>query len=445
MRATTGCPTNMASQKTITRKRVNREQFIQQQVDYSTGTFESYPLHKACEFGMTATVERLLSGGWDPNARGMDSRTPMYYASLGNHMEAAIMLLGCGADCSIADDLGNTPFHIACWKGNVRMVEFFLERTNVSLAMNKDKKVPFHLAALSDSTATMATLIDAFPYWNNKTVPQSAEDIEAGIPPVQLYSPKMPTPFAMACMCNKEGMIRLMANHLDINGKDDNSRLTRLGRELLPPHGNAASLLLELGADPNQPVDDRYLPLEMAISWRRYDAFKALLAHGADPKPPVSKIRQLPLQAACNRGHIEMVKDLLALGADPLLVDDNEITPFYAAFHGRHLDCMKLIYEVIAKIDPESVFRHQCPRIGGYTFKPIMMALVIKPKPYNLEMHDFLISIGFTSDCITETGETLLHLVSKRAPLLVPAVFQEMLAVHLGREIPIEDIVQGVY
>jgi ankyrin repeat protein len=143
-------------------------------------------------------------------------------------------------------------------------------------------------------------------------------------------------------------------------------------------HTEAVGLLVDAGADVNQPAGDKATPLLVAVMNGRFDIAKYLLDKGADPNK-TSLAGVGPLYAALNvqwaprtlypqprayqqqqLTHVDMMRALLEKGADPNArlkmkvwyqgynfdlagVDEIGATPFWRAAYGADIEAMKLL------------------------------------------------------------------------------------------------------
>lgn len=83
----------------------------------------------AAAAGDLEAIRRHLDGGADVNAASGDFRlTPLHRAALGDHAEAADLLLARGADADAAAIDGGTPLHAAAFVGHEAVVATLLER-----------------------------------------------------------------------------------------------------------------------------------------------------------------------------------------------------------------------------------------------------------------------------------------------------------------------------
>jgi ankyrin repeat protein len=68
------------------------------------------------------------------------------------------------------------------------------------------------------------------------------------------------------------------------------------------------------------------------------EAFKDLIARGADIKSRTAYFLQTPLHHAAENGHLEIVKFLIESGADKEAEGDENKTPIHFAVEKGHLD-----------------------------------------------------------------------------------------------------------
>lgn len=81
------------------------------------------PLHNAAGGGHVGTVEDLVRGGTDVNARDETGKTPLHYAAANGHEQTVDTLLALGADARAVDDDGHMPRYYAELNGHQRTAE----------------------------------------------------------------------------------------------------------------------------------------------------------------------------------------------------------------------------------------------------------------------------------------------------------------------------------
>jgi len=78
-------------------------------------------LFKAISEGKVATVDRLIDGGVNVDARTITGKTPLMLAAYVGYSDIAHMLIKAGADVYARDKEGNSPLNIAQRKGFTRI------------------------------------------------------------------------------------------------------------------------------------------------------------------------------------------------------------------------------------------------------------------------------------------------------------------------------------
>jgi ankyrin repeat protein len=82
------------------------------------------------------------------NATGIDGDNALHCVVLWGDLAAAKALIGAGIDINKAGDLGYTPLHIACMKGNAEMVKLLIDSGADMFALSEGD-APFTTARLS--------------------------------------------------------------------------------------------------------------------------------------------------------------------------------------------------------------------------------------------------------------------------------------------------------
>jgi ankyrin repeat protein len=164
-------------------------------------------------------------------------------------------------------------------------------------------------------------------------------------------------------------------------------------------HSGVVSLLVEAGADPNQPGGDEGTPVEAALRYRHRAVAEALLAKGAKLTP---QERDKALKNAVLRGETEIADLLLQRGGDPSSVLHD------AALKG-HAAIVRLLLERGAPIESVSATGSRAlhdAALGGH-------AAVV----------ELLLDRGADIHAAeSETGATALHMAAsygRRSVLLV--------------------------
>jgi len=86
------------------------------------------PLLSAAEKGDIAKIRKLLEKGEPVNARDKNGMTPLQLATLGDHVESALLLMEHGADLAAADKEGSSAITFACMRKLEPIVVALLDR-----------------------------------------------------------------------------------------------------------------------------------------------------------------------------------------------------------------------------------------------------------------------------------------------------------------------------
>ena len=105
-------------------------------------------LVSAAGSGDLAEVKRLVVDcGIDPNIQDDIGDTPLHYAAEHGHLDVVKLLLEHGADPNIQNNSGKTPLHYAALDGHLEIVKFLLEHgANPNVQDYKFGVTPLHFA-----------------------------------------------------------------------------------------------------------------------------------------------------------------------------------------------------------------------------------------------------------------------------------------------------------
>lgn len=176
----------------------------------------------------------LIAGGADIEAPGepLGSR-PLHLAAIGDHREAARLLIDRGARVDSRDAQGRTPLAVAATYGNTDVAEELILKAADTMAedtMYKD--TPLHYAAMSGSTETADLLL-------SHGVDINVRSGHDGEPPLNYAAQNG----------NLEMVAFLLAKGAEVNMRDDTGR-TPLQAALDNSKGrDVIELLRRLGAE----------------------------------------------------------------------------------------------------------------------------------------------------------------------------------------------------
>ncbi|KAI3322074.1 ankyrin repeat-containing domain protein [Xylariaceae sp. AK1471] len=237
-------------------------------------------LHLAAMNKFTSVLEYLVQIGLDINATNQTGRTPLHTATRESTMFHVEILLDNGADKTIRDVHGYTPFHYALTNSKLHPHHDLIGRLqvtseDVNLSANDGKK-PLHIVAASGSLQMVKWLLDtgADLYCRDDF---SRTPLHAAAASASLDSPDLIT--------------FLINQGLDVNDEDDVG-MTTLHHTLYT-------------YDTSQKEYDPDVSLAKV---------KLLLQHGASLERQDSEGNTI-LHLAAWRGHLSLVKYLLSQGA----------------------------------------------------------------------------------------------------------------------------------
>ena len=212
-----------------------------------------------------ATVETLLAGGADVNARRPDGATALMWAAHWDDLALAARLLEAGADPDAGDDHGVTPLERAAENASLAMVELLLDGGADAGAARTSGLTPLMTAARTGDAAIVEALLD---------------------------------------------------RGADVNAVTAETRSTALMWALAAPHHDVARLLLARGADPTRETSAGFTTLMFAARNGDVAMGRALVEAGVDVNAPGSDgTHALPF--AIIAGQAGFARFLLDEGADP--------------------------------------------------------------------------------------------------------------------------------
>jgi ankyrin repeat protein len=275
------------------------------------------PLHQAVRRNDLKTVDALITRGADVRVATRYGVTPIGLAALNGHAAILRRLLDAGADPNTATPGGETALMTAARTGSLDAVALLLDR---GASVNaKD--------SMRSQTALMWAITENHPDVVKLLVANGA-DVNAR---TNVTTPRGEYVAARAGGASGNGIIRQRALPTADGGmtpllfavRDGNVPMTRL--------------LLELGADINQPSGNHTTPLLIALLNGQVALATELLERGAKPdvaddyhRAPLFAAIELrnfnhekyPFLYSDDRDPLELIKALLAKGADPNLRTD---------------------------------------------------------------------------------------------------------------------------
>jgi ankyrin repeat protein len=296
---------------------------------------ESTPLHLAILSKHGFCVQKLLDSGADIEAVDIKKRTPLHLAARGGYASGVSMLLN-RADRERRDKDGYTPLHWAVKKGNIEIVELFMEVPLDKGSRNTKGYTALHLAAQGGNQCIFDIL--ASRGW----------DIES-------QDRKYWTPLHWAAYNGHDLVIQSLLK-VGVN-KDarDKEGLTPLHQAAKSGHPLVIKTLIKAGMDTEVEDIVGRTPLHLAATRGEVQSIEVLLQGKAQCNAK-DNLMSTPLQHAAFHGKDEAIRALLCAGADIALIDQDGTALHYAA-HKGHQSTVQVLLENGA--DPNEVNMNQ--------------------------------------------------------------------------------------
>ena len=327
-----------------------------------------------------AAVRDLLKQGADVNAAQGDGMTSLHWAASHGDVELSKMLLVAGANVRATTRInGYTPLFLAAREGNAAVVAALLDAGADAKAVSVTGSTPLMLAAEAGNVEAVQRLLDAGAEVDVKERARGQ------------------TALMFAAAYNRVEVIKLLARRgasLAMTSKVVD--LFDLTREAKPA-----------ATTPIPGVDRAYnyneligymggmTPLLFAAREGHLEAATALLDAGADVNQPREGDQTTPLLMASLNGHFDLGKYFLDHGADPNRAGENGATALYAV-----LNC---VYAQKSNYPQPRAFTQQ-----KQTYLDYMAALLDKGADPNVRLKKKVWYSGYNSDLsgVDETGAT---------------------------------------
>ena len=308
------------------------------------------PLCSACKAGQMEVVKRLIEANADANIQFSDDDgdvkimlTPLIIACSDSNLEMVKLLLKAKADPNVYDKLTETFPVLVCaiLTGSPAIVKTLLEAGADPDARSRDLTAPLHIACIRGNLKIVNHLLKA------KANPNVLDN--RGITPllqiISLSLKEVASMFKEAFSSHKIivpsdlNILYKIVDALLIAGADpnipDHNNDTPLIMAVSKKMTNIVTRLLEEKANPNIQTTNGQTPLSQATFNKDPGIVKILLKQKADPNIVEYTNGIAPLHVACSpNGSLETVQAILSSSfTNPNILDATEHTPLhYAAF-----------------------------------------------------------------------------------------------------------------
>ena len=294
---------------------------------------------------------------------------------------------------SFKQDAGTTALMIACYHGNVGILQLLIENNaNLNLQTNTGWTGLMYATLLGKSEILNLLL-------------QHKADVN-----IKKHSNGL-TALTYACSTDNEPVVKLLINNsanVNIKGKDGATPLYIASEN---GHLPVVEQLLQEKADPNTPMDNGTTPLFIACLNGHLPVVERLLQEKANPNTPAND-GATPLYIASLNGHLPVVERLLQENVDPNTPLDNGATPLYIASQNGHLPVVEQLLQ--EKADPNT------PMDNGAT------PLYIASQNGHLPVVERLLQEKVDPNTPLDNGATPLYVASQNGHLpVVKQLLQE--------------------
>jgi ankyrin repeat protein len=254
-------------------------------------------LHIAAENGRRETVQRLLSGGANPDLADADKLTA-FQVSIEKEQYGVAHLLANASNVNEPWNGSLTPVQAAARDGKTRRVQFLLAHHADVHAADENGWTALHFGAWGGHQDTVDCLLKH----------------DARIRDRDRWGR---TALHYAAGQSHDAIVKTLLDAGALVGVTDNDGAAPLHFAAQRTDPAAAQTLVDAGADVNQSGAAGWQPLHAAAQTGSLQAVQLLIDRGADVNALASSPPLTPLQAAAETGQTAVIRALMEAGADP--------------------------------------------------------------------------------------------------------------------------------
>uniref|UniRef100_A0A0K6S7Z1 Uncharacterized protein n=1 Tax=Chromera velia CCMP2878 TaxID=1169474 RepID=A0A0K6S7Z1_9ALVE len=298
----------------------------------------TFVLMMASKKGNLGAMRQLLRFGASVNMKDpevQEGRNALMGAVEMNQKEAAVLLIGEGADVNWCSEDGKTPLILAASAGHKDLMELLLDSgadKNLADACGRDRTL---LIIAADMRRT-----DVAEFFLSKGVDVNARDR------------KSLTPLMVASDKGFVEIVELLLNRrADLHAKTPDGR-TAFMLAVSSRRTEVVSLLIARGANIHEMDKMRRTALYLAIEANQAEIVKILIDNGADVNAPSGFASSAPpLVHAATKGMAGAAEFLVKAGADINATDRDHRTALMLAVWYRHVDVVEALISLGARAD----------------------------------------------------------------------------------------------
>jgi ankyrin repeat protein len=319
--------------------------------------------HLAADNGCSAILETLFEKCLDHdlvNSGDAEGDTPLHIAVWKGKKSEARLLLENGAIVDKANSSGNSVLHAAIMEGETELGELLLDKYKADVRLKgwsgytalhyaaesgRQDFIPLLLRAGADPNALdeeLETPLHTAAAYNQ---PDFIKKFLEAVPTLDL-APRNKygkTPLHVAASEGHLEVVKLLLNDDNVNSQGFSGQ-TALFTASCSGYSHLVKYLLENSADPDKLDDYQTSPLFASLAYKHVDIATALLDGGANPKL-ANKFGETALHKAAETGSKMIVAKLLDAGCDGLYATKWGITPFMQAVSSGKMDIVNTFLE----------------------------------------------------------------------------------------------------